>query len=646
MVDPNLRVPASRASALGSWFSQRLLARSFLLALLLLAFALRLYRLGFQELRGDEAFGYFFSLRPFSDIVRATLALQEPHPVASYFLQHVWLGWAGESEFALRFISAWFGVLAVALLYRLARRLALSPVTALLATGLLTLSPYAIWHSQDARMYSISLALTLASTWLALEALRRGRWPLWGAYLGVSWLALHTHYFAVFVILAQNLFVFSRALVTSRLRSAAVQWLRYQIVLGMLYLPWLLVAGPTLTGYSGNGNSPGFVAMVRRSLSVFAVGESIPADWRTYYAAVAVLLLLLGAIQLLRSGTAGRRALWLLLLYLAVPVLATWLSALRRPIYDERYLIAAVPPFYLLLAAAIGTSVRRAALASTSERYALLTAGLFAFVLFLGMAASLANHYTDPAYSKTRGWRGLAQILERYRAGLPPQKVRIAQNFPDPTLWYYYRGPVQHIVLPPQAHDAPGAQAEVAGLVEAGVQRVLLPVQPADWWDGTGIAPAVLAQHYTRIAEKRVGVWPLQVYARPPQTLMPVSVRFANGLVLAEAAIQPAEIVPGGVLAVSLRWAGTRDQLAGQEKLFLHLLDQQGQIVAQTDRPLAGSGMPGSIASYGILLAADLPDGPYRLIAGLYDPTQDDAPRLLTEVGADFVELGVIRRAP
>jgi len=131
--------------------------------LLLLAFALRVFRLDFQELRGDEAFGYFFSLRSYDDIIATTLALREPHPVGSYFLQHIWLGWAGHSEFALRFVSVWFGVLAVALLYRLARRLELSPSTASVAALLLAASPYAVWHSQDARMYSILLALTLAN---------------------------------------------------------------------------------------------------------------------------------------------------------------------------------------------------------------------------------------------------------------------------------------------------------------------------------------------------------------------------------------------------------------------------------------------------------------------------------------------------
>ena len=97
-----------------------------MLAIFLASFAARVYRLGYQELRGDEAFGYFFSLRTVPDILRSTVALREPHPIASYVLEKLWIVGAGTSEFALRFISVWFGVLAVALIYRLARDLRLS----------------------------------------------------------------------------------------------------------------------------------------------------------------------------------------------------------------------------------------------------------------------------------------------------------------------------------------------------------------------------------------------------------------------------------------------------------------------------------------------------------------------------------------
>ena len=617
------------------------------LLVLLLGFALRVHRLGHQELRGDEAFGYFFSLRSFGGILRDTLALGEPHPVASYFVQKTWMALAGDSEFALRFTSAWFSVLAVALILRLARALNFTKFSALLAAALLALSPYAIWHAQDARMYSMSLALTLASTWLAVEWLRLPcrRWAV--AYMATSWLALHTHYFAAFVLIAQNLFVFVFVVVVTwvashlgsgitRKRPAhprrLLSWLSLQFLVALFYLPWLLRARSILSGYSGNGDSPGWLEMWRRALGVFAVGETLPAAWRTGLVLVVALLLLFGAWRLWRRAET-QPSMWLLLLYLTVPLLITWGSAQQRPIFDERYLIAAAPPFYLLVAAS------RQRVAAPSRRL-LLSVPLLALGIAMGL--SLARHYTDPAYSKTIGWRDLAQTLTDFSAQLPPAEVRLVQNFPDPVLWYYYRGPVEHLVLPPAPRDVEATARLVDDLASAGVQRVLFVAQPAANWDDSEIAASALAAAFAPVIESTVAAWPLRVYTQPP-ALTPVEVPFENGLTLTGYAAAPEKLVAAGALSIALQWRGAPANLLGTEKVFLHLVDGAGNIVAQADQLLVVPDEKATwMTSYGILLPTELADGPHRLLAGLYDPAQDGAPRILTASGVDAVELRVL----
>jgi hypothetical protein len=614
------------------------------------ASGLRVYRLDWQELRGDEAFGYFFSQAPWAQIIESTLALREPHPVASYFLQQAWLAAAGHSEFALRFLSAGFGVLAVALIYRLGRRLGMGTSAALLAAALLAISPYAIWHSQDARMYTISLALTLASVVAGLEGLRRGRWPAWVAYVVLSWLALHVHYFAAFVLVALNLYALILVLLRSISRRTAAQWLASQAALGLAYLPWLLLARETLTGYQGNGDSPGFVAMLQRSLAVFGAGESVPASLRTALAILGGALLVIGVVRLFLAGPSARRALLLLILYLGVPLLATWVSAWQRPIFNERYLIAAAPPFYLLTAAAVlgyNRPVSRSAAPGVpqSARFAgWVATGLLALLL-VGTAGSLSRYYGDPAYSKTRGWRDLATTLARYTQAWPVDQVRLAQNFPDPTLWYYYRGPVEHLVLPPAAQDQAGAVRDVAALAAAGIDRVVIPLQPAAWWDDTGMAAQALSQHYQLVLETAVHGWPVQIYQRASQAMQRLDVQFANGSILAAAATATSDLVPGDVLAVSLLWHGAEAALSGDEKLTLQVLDQAGQVAAQHDQPFGVADLAGTPRVYGVPLPSDLAPGVYRLIVALYDPGQTGAPRLLAVTGADHVELGVFGKA-
>ena len=490
-----------------------------MLGLLLVAFALRVYRLGYQELRGDEAFGYFLSRYSYADIVRRTLALQEPHPVAAYFVSRAWMAWAGDSEFALRFIGLCWSVLAVALLYRLACALGLSRAVGMLGAVLLALSPYAIWHSQDARMYNMSLALTLASTWLALEAMRRPRWRYWGAYVLVSWLALHTHYFAAFILVAQNVFFIGEALLVADRRRRIWRWLAAQLAIALLYLPWLLAVRSILVEYRGNVDSPALGVMVQRILGVFAAGESSPVEARVLVAGICGALMMLGLVRLLAGNARTRRAAGLLVLYLAIPVLATWLGSRNRPIFNERYLVAAVPACYLLLAAVISP------INSASAR-GILAGNEGARDRWPGLPAVRRLHlpqryYTDPAYSKTLGWRELARAVEQLAAGLPAEQVRVAQNFPDPTQWYYYRGPVDHLVLPPAGGDRAGTQREVRGLVDRGVRRVILPLQPMPWWDNSDIAATALAQEYSLIDERRAGAWQVQTYTRPPSNPRP-----------------------------------------------------------------------------------------------------------------------------
>ena len=597
--------------------------------------------------------GRLFTLEPFEKIIASTISLREPHPVASYFVEKIWLDLAGHSEFALRFASLWFGVLAVALLYRLGRRLGLGWAASTLAAALLALSPYAIWHSQDARMYSMSLALTTASTLLMLEALARRRLIVWLGYIGVTWLALHTHYYAAYVIVAQNVFVIGRAIWARAERRNLLPWLAAQAVTGLLYLPWLLAARATLTGYGGNGDSPAFLSMWVRSLSVFAAGESVPGDQRPVLALLAALLVLIGAARLALAGPTGRRTLWLLALYLGLPLLATWLGALSRPIFNERYLVAALPAFFLLIAAAISVpqEVRDAEAGRGTTRWRAglsYAAAALLIMLVVGAGLSLVRHYDDPAYSKTHGWRNLAAVLERYSAAWPSDKATTVQTFPDPTLWYYYAGPAERLVLPPAANSAEGAAREVAALAAKDVQRVVIAAQENPIWDAHGVASTSVAQGgYELLSETPVGGWQVQVFGRPPRSLPPVDVGFVNplgaaGVRLTGAAVPVERLIPGDVLPVYLRWAGDAGALGGAEKLTLQLLDAGGKLVAQTDRPFGAAQLGGQPSGTSIALPRYLPPGAYRLIAALYDPSKPNAPRWKTSAGADHVELAVL----
>ncbi len=92
-----------------------------LLVITLAAFALRLFHLAQQSLWYDEAFSVFLAQMDLGAITARTAA--DIQPPLYYYLLHFWTVLAGSSEFSVRFLSLWFGVLTVPLVYVAARRL-------------------------------------------------------------------------------------------------------------------------------------------------------------------------------------------------------------------------------------------------------------------------------------------------------------------------------------------------------------------------------------------------------------------------------------------------------------------------------------------------------------------------------------------
>ncbi len=315
-----------------------------------------------------------------------------------------------------------------------------------------------------------------------------------------------------------------------------------------------------MVSYQGNGEIVGWGEMWRRVFSVFSVGETIQLSPQTFFLRVALILIVFGIIALVMGGPKCRWVALFLLLYLTIPLLATWFSALSRPIFVERYLIAALPPFYILIAVGFNSlwtaRTKESGGRMLREWASRPVAVLLMLTVLVGMGVSLNHHYADPAYSKSRGWRELAATFERLSAGMTPSEVRLAENFPDPTLWYYYRGRMEHITLPPGPADAEGAAVMTDELVSSGVQRVILPLQPMPLWDPDGIAPSALQDHYTSIGEMSVGVWPVHIFERfDQQQASTVDATFANALALREGTHPTANSIP--------RWRARRSLAVG-----------------------------------------------------------------------------------
>jgi len=88
---------------------------------------------------------------------------------------------------------------------------------------------------------------------------------------------------------------------------------------------------------------------------------------------------------------------------------------------------------------------------------------------------------------------------------------------------------------------------------------------------------------------------------------------------------------PGDVVSLTLFWQA-RLPVGQTLKVFVHLLDPQGRLVAQHDSEPAGGQQPTSswkvdepiVDRHGVLLPDELPTGRYQIVVGLYDPVNGD----------------------
>lgn len=524
----------------------RFKAPLFILLLVLLAFALRLYRLDYFSLRGDEAFTVLFVQKPLAQMWHETLTV-EPNPPLLYFLLRGWIALAGDSEFAARFFSLFFGVLCVPLVYRLTRVIFSSHAMALFAAFLLAVNPYQIWHSQDVRNYAMWQALSLAALipfWLWYKTSSSDRWQGGGRYLAafvvLELAALYCHYYEAFILLALNLFVL---LTTWRQWRKLLTWLGAQVVLALLYLPYPLILSNRVAAY-GEGSGREGVALweiARETFSAFVLGETLDASLLAWLWLPFALLALAGLVYLWTRD--WRRGLYFTL-YIAVPTLAVFGLNLIRPLYLARYLNGIAPAYYILLAYAIVTfsgmlAVRRgkrteedkplrspktsrvletprvshqSGVAKSAVRVAL--AGVLALLALL----ALANYWSNPAYAKAPDWRGLTDLIN---ANAEPGDL-IVQNFPEMSLLYYDRTRLP-VVVYPETYLPDAKTTRQLNAVGSNFKRVwFIPAAP-DFWDPDEFVEKWLDHRADLLNQWQVGDFRLRLYGTASEYLNAMS---------------------------------------------------------------------------------------------------------------------------
>jgi len=365
-----------------------------LLAIILLGLFLRVYHLQTQSIWFDEAFSVFESKMSLPQLVE-TVARVENSPPLYFVLLHYWMMIFGTSESAVRFLSALFGVLAIPVIYLVGRQL-FNEEVGLLSALILAISSFNIWYSQETRMYTLMVLLVLLSMYCLLRLLQHSTLAWSAGYVLSTALLVYTHFYGLFVLLAQNIYIMS--LVLSKNRTFKLRhWIVLQATVLALLIPWVVVSNQisrrlgttvsltvpttadfiyTFSVYSGTAVLL-VLFLVLSVLSLFGYQKVRgKMDWK---APLKALERYSWEVHLQNISPVYFLSVWLLTINL-IPFI---ISRFSSSIYLERYTIAASVALYLLVAKGIH---------SINYRYAkIVVIGLVAVL----SVANLSVYYTS-----------------------------------------------------------------------------------------------------------------------------------------------------------------------------------------------------------------------------------------------------------
>jgi len=679
----------------------------WLFVALLVAFALRVYRLDAQSLWNDEGTSIALASLNLDAIING--AARDIHPPLYYLLLHFWMQLAGVSEFAARFLSVIAGVLLAAITFRLARKL-FDEEVGIIAAFLAAFSPLLIYYSQETRMYIWMALWSAVAVWAMMEMLKRrseGRRQTtdsrqqttdenahrstlrasrntctiaWLAFIAANIAALYTHYFSATLLIVENLgfgiwllLVWNSHVIASEAKQSPsgtwgllrrlaprndalphsiVFWLIGQLVIGLAFLPWFLFAGNQLAAWPAISEPFDLLTLLWRGLNIFSVGITLEGAPAAISAAAFALLFVVGALPRRRD----ERDYWtigLLLIWTLTPILFMYIVSLSRPAYNPKFLLLALPPFLILCA----RGVTQFKMLNSKFRARILNlelgiSGMVTLLTLISALPSLTNLFHSPRYARDDYRALLAAINATARA-----RDGVLINAPGQAdvVRYYNRRALALYPLPRmRPPDADATRADVEQVLARG-GNVYAIYWATEQSDPQKIIETKLGERAFPAREDWFGNVRLAVYGNVGKTRGETKIseiRVGEEIIL-QSFVLDAQARAGEALTLTLNWRADKAP-AARYKVFVQLLDANHRVVAQRDaepvsnlRPTTTWRAGESIAdNYGLLIAPGIPSGEYRIEIGMY--RADSGARLILRARdgtemGDYFVLGAVR---
>lgn len=577
-----------------------------LVLILFLGWALRIYHIETRSLWADEGWTMLLSRGPGLGTITRTMAADQ-HPPLFFMLFRLWRNGAGDTELADRYFSVLIGMIAVAGMYQLGRKLFKNNEVGVLAALLLALSDLHIDLCQEVRHYGL---LTTFAVWSSLFYVRwwqRSTRTNRIGYVMTSLGMIYTHYLGAFVLAAQLIHM----LLAARPRRRLFEGLFLFGSIGLGFLPWLPVV---IDQNRARWQNPLYYQ------------NALPNNIQTYHAVRTALLgryfgllgalLLIGLVYVIYQRTSDKIRLRVRLRpFWPVLYLAIWMGLMAglTVFINERRQFLTVRNFVLIVPA---ISVLAAHGLSNLERSARL------FMVGVILSVSLTTVDSRRLYPN---WRAVTRNVTTYHLDHEPILMDIWVD--DFAVRYY----IDHQM---------GTDVPRVSLREWRDQykTLFLPtllgyLKQVDafwliyWGDKpmTEYGSLIQQEGFQRTATLKVDHLGTPLYSYRYDRLTNVTAATFGSLFALRKFDAPESALPGQTLTVSLWW--TAEQVPPLDySVSVFLLDSKGELAAQHDGPpLAGASptsawQPGELKYdiHRIILPATLPPGQYQLGVKIY----------------------------
>jgi len=381
-----------------------------ILVLITVGAFLRLYHLDFNSFWLDEAATVIFTQQSILNYWQLLNNLGEVHPPLFYIVEKLILPF-GNSEFLYRLLPALLGIATIPLFYLIGKKMFCCEIGLIMA-ALLTFSPFHVFFSQDARMYTLLLFLMSVALLFFLKALETNDMRDWVIFGFFSALSLWTHFFAFLFIAILIIFALIQLM---KLKKNLSNLLISAIIITILCSPLLLIAKNLISSRT-SGSTWGLVGIdfVIRSMVLFL--NTDPDG---------LLLLLIffcfGSIVLFYDY---RTKFYFIFTILLVPSFAGLILSYKMPM-DPRYLIVLLPFVFMIIACGVLPFFKKL------NKY--LVMGIVVALIILTSTPQLSIYYTLPS---NNDWRTASAQIEKI--AVPGDFIVVLPEYNLIPFDYYY----------------------------------------------------------------------------------------------------------------------------------------------------------------------------------------------------------------